>query len=92
MGYGSSTKGDFAGGSLMAGAEVPSLEGGREVNVEDLSPGSLEMEDWKWRIYFFFGEVFFYDQKKLCVLVLGKKDAGGKWKILKIPKLGSVCE
>jgi len=45
MGYGSSTKGDFAGGSLMAGAEVPSLEGGREVNVEDLSPGSLEMED-----------------------------------------------
>ena len=29
----------------MAGAEVPSLEGGREVNVEDLSPGSLEMED-----------------------------------------------
>ena len=29
----------------MAGAEVPSLEGGREVNVEDLSHGSLEMED-----------------------------------------------
>lgn len=92
MGYGSSTKGDFAGGSLMAGAEVPSLEGGREVNVEDLSPGSLEMEDWKWRIYLFFGEVFFYDQKKCVFLYWGKKTPGGKWKILKIPKLGSVCE
>ena len=83
-------QGDFAGGSLMAGAEVPSLEGGREVNVEDLSHGSLEMEDWKWRMYFCWGGVF-YDQRNMCYFFLGKnvrakvKDSGNS-------KLGSVSE
>ena len=81
MGYGSSTKGDFAGGSLMAGAEVPSLEGGREVNVEDLSPGSLEMEDWKWRIenggfIFFSGRCFFMTKKNLCSCIGEKRRRG----------------